>query len=284
MNMIFDVCLDALIDALKLVPFLFLAYLLMEFVENRASEKMQRSLSSFGKAGPVVGSVLGLFPQCGFSASAANLYAAGIITTGTLIAVFLSTSDEAILLLFSSSNGAKEILKLLAVKLVIGIIFGFAVDGVLRLCRFKKKEIDLCENCGCDEGKGILRSAIYHTVRIFVFILVINLILGFAMALIGEENFVEILQKASEKPYLPFLTALVGLIPNCGPSVIITELYISGGLSFGSAVAGLCSGAGIGLAVLFKSNTERKENFMILGILYALSSLSGFAIQLLGIG
>ena len=284
MDTVLDIIVDSALDCLKPVVFLFLAYLLMEFTENRASDKMQRAIKSVGKGGPAVGGLLGCFPQCGFSAAASNLYAAGMVSTGTLIAVYLSTSDEAIPLLLGEPQGIKIILKLILCKIVIGIAAGYAVDAALKIFGFKKAPVEMCADCGCGEEKGsIFKSALYHTLHITIFIFVINIILNSLFAFAGEEEIKLLLSNVSAKWYMPFITALFGLIPNCGSSVVITELYISGGLSFGAAVAGLCSGAGIGLAVLFKSNTKKSENIMIVLLLYFIAVLAGLIFQLIKI-
>lgn len=274
------VLLHAFLETLKSIPFLFIAYLLMEFIEHKASEKMESSLRKLNKAGPAIGTALGCIPQCGFSGTASNLYTTGIITEGTLIAVFLATSDEAIPLLISNPEAHGAIWKLLLCKLGIGIVAGFAIDLIYRLMRVKKAPMDLCEDCGCDEEKNIWIPTIKHTVKISIFILIVNIILGFAIALLGHDRLNAILLSGSLAQ--PFVTALIGLIPNCAVSVALTELYVGGSLSFGSAVAGLCSGAGIGLTVLFKSNKNWKENLRIVGILYLISSIFGFVLMLCG--
>ena len=275
------VLLHAFLETLKSIPFLFIAYLLMEFIEHKASEKMESSLRKLNKAGPAIGTALGCIPQCGFSGTASNLYTTGIITEGTLIAVFLATSDEAIPLLISNPEAHGAIWKLLLCKLGIGIVAGFAIDLIYRLMRVKKAPMDLCEDCGCDEEKNIWIPTIKHTVKIGIFILIVNIVLGFAIALLGHDRLNAILLSGSLAQ--PFVTALIGLIPNCAVSVALTELYVGGSLSFGSAVAGLCSGAGIGLTVLFKSNKNWKENLRIVGILYLISSIFGFVLMLCGV-
>ena len=279
--MVWDILLDALIDTVKSIPFLFLAYLLMEFIEHKASDKMENALKKIGAAGPAVGSGLGCIPQCGFSASAANLYTAGVITEGTLISVFISTSDEAIPVLLSSPDAYGSIWKLVLFKILLGISAGFAVDIALRLMKIKKQPIEMCSHCGCEEDGGILKPALRHTVKISVFILAVNIVLGIAIGLLGEERLSTILLSGSFAQ--PFVTALVGLIPNCAVSVMLTQLYLSGSISFGAAMAGLCSGAGIGLAVLLKSNACKKENIRIILMLYLISALAGVVIMLIGI-
>lgn len=278
---ILHVVVHALIETLKSVPFLFLAYLLMEFIEHKASGKMESSLKKIRGAGPAIGSTLGCIPQCGFSASASNLYAAGLITEGTLIAVFLATSDEAIPLLISNPGAYGAIWKLILCKLAIGIFAGFTIDFVYKRLRVKKAEIDLCEDCGCEQSDGILKPALKHTLKISIFILIVNIILGFAMELLGHETLKSILLSGSLAQ--PFVTALFGLVPNCAVSVALTELYVEGALSFGSVVAGLCSGAGMGLAVLFKANKNKKENLRIFCLLYAISAIFGFLLMLCGV-
>ena len=274
------VLLHALLETAKSIPFLFIAYLLMEFLEHKASEKMEGSLKKFNKAGPAIGTVLGCVPQCGFSASASNLYTTGLITEGTLIAVFLATSDEAIPLLISNPDSHGAIWKLILCKLAIGVVAGFTIDGIYKLLKIKKTPVDLCEDCGCDEEKNIWIPTIKHTVKIVIFILIVNIALGFAMELLGHDRLNAILLSGSLAQ--PFVTALIGLIPNCAVSVALTELYVGGSLSFGSAVAGLCSGAGLGLTVLFKANKNWKENLRVVGILYLISAIFGFVLMLCG--
>lgn len=275
-----DVLLDALFDTLKTLPFLFGAYLLIEFLEHKASDRLTGALSRMGPLGPLGGAALGLVPQCGFSVAAANFYAGRLISAGTLVAVFLATSDEALPIMLSRPEALPSLLRLLAVKFAAAAVFGLLTDLVLR--RFLKPDRqepfhDLCEDCDC-EHEGILKSALRHTVKIAVFLLLINLILGYAMYFIGEENISRFLLSGSI--FQPLLAALIGLIPNCGASVILTELFLSGSLSFGSAVAGLCMGAGLGLAVLFRANKRPRENFCILGALYVFAVITGVACSL----
>jgi hypothetical protein len=271
----------SLTDTLISIPLLFLAYLLMEFLERKASSKMELALKKIGPYGPLVGSALGSVPQCGFSASASNLYTAGLITEGTLIAVFLSTSDEALIMLLSAPNSAFEIIKLLCTKILLGILFGFVVDFILKSMRIKKTPVEMCQDCGCEETGGIFLPALKHTLKMALFILVINLLLGFGIELLGDERIGQLL--LSDSFFQPFVSALVGLVPNCAVSALITKLYIAGHLSFGSAIAGLCSGAGIGLAVLFKANPVKKENFRIIAFLYISAVASGIVLNLIGI-
>lgn len=284
MELFIDVLKDAVIDSLKMLPFLFAAYLLIEYLEHKSSKKLQAVLRS-GKFGPVGGAVLGCLPQCGFSVMASNLYAGRLISAGTLIAIFLSTSDEAIPVLLANPDRAGVILQLLLVKLLIAIPVGFLIDAVGRRFIDARPEAGeenlhhLCEHCGCDHG--ILKPAIKHTVQIFLFILMFSFLLNLLIAVIGEENLSVILM--SNSFLQPLLAGVLGFIPNCAASVVLTELYLAGSISFGSAVAGLCTGAGVGLAVLFKVNRNPKENFKILLILYIVGVLAGMLLQILGV-
>lgn len=267
-------------DSLHALPFLFLAYLLMEAAEHYHSAKMEKTIRGIGKAGPLVGAALGCIPQCGFSASASNLFAAGLLSRGTLLAVFLATSDEALPMLLGNSEGRGMILPLLCTKVVIGIVAGYAVDFCMARWGRPRDLYDLCENCGCEEeGAGIIKPALWHTGHILLYIFLLNLVLGLAIHLLGEEVLSTILLKGSLLQ--PFVAALVGLIPNCAVSVLLTQLYLAGSLSFGALLAGLCSGTGLGLAVLLKMNRSRRENITVTATLYAIAALCGLAVHLL---
>ena len=272
---------EPIIDTLKILPLLFIAYLIMEWLEKKASAKMERALAKIGRGGPVIGSLLGCVPQCGFSGASANLFTAGIITEGTLIAVFLSTSDEAVVLLLSSMAPFAVIGKLILAKIIIGIIAGYSVDLINKKRKIKKVHVDMCRDCGCKESGGIFKPAFKHTLKVGLFIFIVNMVLFNVASLLGEEFINNILLSGSF--FQPFITGLVGLIPNCAVSAAITELYVDGALSFGSAVAGLCSGAGVGLAVLFKANPIKKENLRIVATLYIVAVASGILLNLLGI-
>lgn len=273
--------LHSLKELLFTVPFLFLAYLLMEYIEHKASTKMENSISKVGKFGPFLGTGLGLIPQCGFSASCSNLYATGLLTEGTLIAVFIATSDEAIPLLLSKPEVTSDIWKFIVVKIVFGILIGFMVDLMLKILKIKKLPVELCEDCGCEEEGGIVKPALKHTLKTALFIFIVSLVLGIVMEFVGDDILHKVLLTDSYAQ--PFVASLLGLIPNCSVSVAMIELYSEGVLSFGAACAGLCSGAGIGLAVLFKTNKRFKENMRIVGILYATSALIGFFLMLFNV-
>lgn len=276
-----DVLLDALIDSLKMLPFLFAAYFLIEYLEHKASEKMTRSLQSLGPWGPVGGAVLGIMPQCGFSVAAANFYAGRLISLGTLLAVFVATSDEAVPILLAHPDQLRYIGPMLFVKLVSAVAAGLLVDLFVRRFmkpRQEKPFEELCADCDC-EHSSVLVSALRHTLEIFLFILLVNLLLGLAFHFVGEDNISRVLLSGSA--FQPFLTALIGLVPNCAASVILTELFVSGSLSFGSCMAGLCAGAGLGLVVLFRTNRRIKENLAIVGVLYGVSVLTGLIVNLI---
>lgn len=280
MDVILDVLFDTGVDALKLLPFLFLAYLAMECLEHWTGGRMQEIVKKSGKAGPAIGGLLGIFPQCGFSAAAANLYAGRIITTGTLIAVFLSTSDEMLPIMISENVAPSMIGKILLLKVIFAFAAGFLVDFLLH----RKVEMQighLCERHHCHCEKGIWRSAFHHTWKIFLYIIVVSLVLNFTIALIGEETLAALVQG---KPALSlFLSALVGMIPNCASSVVLTQLYLGGVLNAGALMAGLLSGSGVGFLVLLRVNDNRRENLRIFALLYAIGVGAGALIQLLGV-
>jgi hypothetical protein len=278
---IVEVFAEPVIDTLKILPLLFFAYLLMELLEKKASKKMENALGKIGKAGPAIGSLLGCVPQCGFSGASANLYTAGVITEGTLLAVFLSTSDEAIVLMLSSLAPFEIIGKLILVKIIIGIIAGYLVDFINKKRNIKKVPVDMCKDCGCEEEEGIFKPALHHTLKIGFFIFAVNFILFNIASILGRDFINTVLLSGSF--FQPFITGLVGLIPNCAVSAAITELYAEGTLSFGSAVAGLCSGAGVGLAVLFKANPIKRENLRIVTLLYFIAVGAGILLNLFGI-
>lgn len=273
--------LDGVIDTLNAILFLFLAYFLMEMLEHRASKKMEAFLGKVGKGGPAIGSFLGCIPQCGFSATASNLYTAGIVSEGTLIAVFLATSDEAIPVLISSPSSYGSIWKIIVSKIIIGAVIGFGVDIALKLLKIKKAYVDMCKDCGCEDEEGVLKPAITHTLKTTLFILTVNVIISYTIYFIGTENLNSILLSGHYAQ--PFITALVGLIPSCAISTAITTLYVGGSLSFGATIAGLCSGAGVGIAVLLKANPIKKENLRIIITMYTVSALIGFMLMLFGI-
>lgn len=280
-----DIILDTLLDSVKLLPFLFLTYLAMEYLEHKAGERMQSTIRKSGKCGPVIGSILGAFPQCGFSAAASNLYAGRIITLGTLLSIYLSTSDEMLPILISENAGIGMILKLLGTKIIIGMIAGFLIDAVINrffLKKERKPEIEhLCEqhHCHCDEG--IVKSALHHTLEIFIYLLIVSFIMNILIAIIGEDFLANLV--LNRLIVGETLAGIVGLIPNCAASVIITQLYLKGILSAGAMVSGLLVGAGVGTLVLLRVNDRPKENAGIIFLLYAVGVTAGIVVELIGI-
>lgn len=272
---------ETLTDTLKLIPFLFLTYLAMEYLEHRTGQKAQKLIRKAGRSGPVLGGLLGIVPQCGFSAAASNLYAGRVISLGTLIAIYLSTSDEMLPILISEQASVELILRILLAKAGIGIAAGLAVDFVMR--RRTSEEYhhihNICEQERCHCEKGVFRSALSHTGQITLFILLVTFVLNLILHFVGEDALENLILN---RPLLgPVLAGMVGLIPNCAGSVAITQLYLKGAMSLGAAMAGLLTGSGVGLLVLFRVNHNKKENLKILGLLYVIGVLAGFVVGLL---
>lgn len=297
MDIMMEILQDAFADSIKLVPFLFLTYLVMEYLEHRTGERARKLIRRPGAAdapsrrhsvrslaAPVIGGLLGAVPQCGFSAAASNLYAGRVITLGTLMAIYLSTSDEMLPILISEQAPVSVILKILAGKAVIGMGAGLAIDLLGRRGRGERNSggiHDICkqEHCRCE--KGILRSALSHTVKIAFFILAVNLGLNLILHFLGEDALGNLILN---RPLIgPMLAGLVGLIPNCAGSVVITQLYLNGSMGLGAAMAGLLAGSGVGVLVLFRVNHNRAENLKILGLLYAIGAAAGIAMECIGI-
>ncbi|MDO4282391.1 MAG: putative manganese transporter [Clostridia bacterium] len=280
-----EIIIDTLMDSVKMLPFLFISYLIIEYIEHKSSKKLEKILSTSGKFSTIAGALLGCIPQCGFSLTASNLYASRVISLGTLLAVFLSTSDEAIPVLLSHPQSGMSILKIIITKLIIAIIIGFLIDFIMKKLNKKdhKHEVDehiheMCSHCDCEHG--ILKSTIKHTIEIFIFLIIVIFLLNIAIHYIGEENLSKFLMTGNI--FQPFIAGIIGLIPNCASSVLLTELYISGNISFASIIAGLSAGAGMGTVVLFRSNKNIKENLKIVLLLYLAGSISGFIIELIG--
>lgn len=355
MDMIVDVLLDSVLDTLELVPFLFLTYLAMEALEHGAGHRIQRAIERSGKAGPAVGALLGALPQCGFSAMAATLYAGGVVTVGTLVAVVLSTSDEMVPVFVAHQESPARMFALMGFKVVVGLVCGFWIDALMRAWKRPapvQHIHDLCEraHCGCEDeadeaagdvcrcghahgdkdlaadadacccghsheadhdheaghaaeaahthaccchdhanghvhahthdhhhGRwGIVRSALVHTAQVTFFIFIVTLVFGFAIEYVGQDALGAIL--ADHPVRATFLAGLVGLIPNCGASVAITELYLDGVLATGPMVAGLLSSGGVGLLVLWRTNADARQNLAITGAVYALAVVVGLAV------
>lgn len=288
MEMFLDALTDSAIDTVKLIPFLFITYLIMEYLEHHTSGKSARTLAKMGNAGPLFGGLFGVVPQCGFSASAASLYSGGVITVGTMLAVFLSTSDEMLPIFISERVAPTRMLAILGTKAVLGIISGFAVDAFIRRTKYRGKSDrhihDLCEETHADyaddEEGGVFIAALKHTINIVIFVFIITLILTLLVDLIGQDRLAAFLGGA---PVLGiFLAALIGLIPNCGASVALTQMYLADLLSASQMIAGLLVGAGVGLLVLFRTNHRHpKENVIITIILYCIGVFWGLVLEML---
>lgn len=276
-----EIFLHGLLDTLKLLPFLFLTYLLMEFIEHRASSGAERFMNRAGVFAPVIGGALGAVPQCGFSAAASNLYTGRIISLGTLVAVFLSTSDEMLPILISGNVPVGSVLIILAYKAGVGIVAGLLIDLVLRLFHRDRGTInvdELCENDNCHCERGIFYSAIHHTLTISLFVLLITVCINALVFFVGEENLGAVMYG---KPVIGHLIAAVfGLIPNCAASVALTTLASEGLITVGTMMSGLFSGAGVGLLVLFRVNKHIKENLAVVAILVAVGLVFGFLFDL----
>ena len=277
-----DVLLESLVDTLKIIPFLFITYLIMELIEHRASDKTLSLLKKSGTAGPLVGGLLGAAPQCAFSAVAANLYTGRVISLGTLLAVFLSTSDEMLPIMISESVGVGTIFAILGYKVAVGIFVGFTVDVIIRLTRRSPREIDIdqvCEvdNCHCE--RGVLYSALHHTATITLLIFIVTLLLGTAIHFIGAETLGDIVSKIPVISHL--VAAIIGLIPGCAVSVALTTLGLRGIISAGTMMAGLFSSSGVGIIILTRLNKSVRENLFIFAILVGTSFVFGLLADLL---
>ena len=288
---IMEIVLDALLDSLKVFPFLFLMYVLIEFLENRTNITKNKNILR-GNLAPLLGAATGIVPQCGFSVMAAKLYDKKLIRTGTLLAVFLATSDEALIILLSSGSSAIAVMPLIAVKFAVAVGIGYLFNALMRgekLSELEEGEEIHGTPCGHDhEEDGKVRRylvhPLLHSLEIFAYILVVNLAFGFAMHY-AEGAIASFLQGGYW--YQPLIAGLVGLIPNCASSVLVTQSYVLGALSFGGMAAGLCANAGLGFFILFKNVKSWKRNLALLGILYVISVAVGYAVlgamQLFGI-
>lgn len=296
MELIFDVVIDALIDSFKILPFLFVTYLIMEYLEHKTQDFTSSIVEKTEHFGPLWGGLIGIFPQCGFSAAASNLYAGRVITLGTLIAIYLSTSDEMVPLFISEQVPFITMIKILAIKACIGIVMGFIIDFVVHRYHRAKNKSDndpvnieaLCEkeHCHCEDDEnsgfiGIIKSALVHTMHIFVFVLILTLVLNFIIELIGEDKLALLLKTSPIISHI--LAGIIGLIPNCAASVIITELYLDQMITMGTMMSGLLVGAGIGLLVLFRVNDNKRENINIAILLFFIGTVAGFLIDALHI-
>ncbi|MBP3615545.1 MAG: arsenic efflux protein [Alphaproteobacteria bacterium] len=276
---IWDIVTDSFFDTLNLVPFLFIAYLILEFIEHTSQKNMVNIIKKSNKYGPLFGAICGLFPHCGFSAVASSFYSTRVITIGTLFAVFIATSDEMVPIFLSKGISLEFIFELLSIKFICALVVGFVLDFIFKKKKqnIKIKEFCDCSHCHC--GENILYSAFEHTVKIIFLIFIVSFIFGSLVEGIGEEKISMLL--SDHFIFSKFIVTGIGLIPNCAASVILSKLYLNGAISVSSLLSGLLVGAGVGLVVLFKMNKDMKENLKILGMLYAIGVILGFILELI---
>lgn len=308
MEHILEFFLHALEDTLPLLPWILLLYVLIELLESKAD---LTKINRFGgKVGPLVGSATGLIPQCGFSIMAAKLFEQKYITVGTLLSIFIATSDEAFIIMLSSGEGAVWVLPMLAVKILVGVAVGYAVDGIAKLigrgqvcveipsaktqepkttheifmrAYLKEKDVDVKCSCGRSHTEDVAWKKYFlypllHTLKVAGFIFLVNFVLTAIIHSVGEEVFVEFMHR--NRFLQPFLTSAIGLIPNCASSVVITETFLAGGITFGSCVAGLCANAGMGFVVLLKNVRQWKRNVTLIGICYGVAVVVGLLLNI----
>ena len=277
-----DILTDTFLDALKLLPFLFIAFLIIELFEHKFDDKIKNIVSKAGKIGPLVGSLFGVIPQCGFSVLATNFYITRVISIGTLFSIYLSTSDEMLPILISERVDVKTIIGILLIKFICGVIFGFIIDGIISIKNKKiKYDYHVCNDENCDCEHGIIKSSVKHTLNILSFIFVITLLLNILFEYFNQDLISKVFMK--NNLFGPFIGSLIGLIPNCGASVILTELFIKGTINLGTCISGLLTGSGVALLVLIKSNKNIKENIFICTTLYLIGVLIGIFVEILGI-
>ena len=279
-----EIVLDAFLDTLKVFPFLVVIYILIEFIEQKTSFTRNHKILQ-GNLAPLIGSATGLVPQCGFSVMAAKLYDKGLIRTGTFLAVLLSTSDEALIILLSSGQNAMYVMPVIVIKLIIGVGVGYLVNFIITAEKLQEagpEEIH-AYSCGREhEGKSDFKvfflNPLLHSLLIAFYLLVVNLIFGFIIKAVGEDKIASSLMIGGAY-WQPFITALIGLIPNCASSVVITQAFIDKGILFGSCIAGLCANAGLGLVVLFRNTKKIKRNIVFVITLYLISAVAGLVVN-----
>ena len=279
-----DCLIDGLLDSLKIIPFLFVTFFILEFLEHKLNKKSEKVLIKYKKFGPILGGFLGAVPQCGFGAMAASLFSNKIITIGTVVAIFLSTSDEMLPIMLGNKVNIGIVLSIILFKAIIGVLVGLLVDLLFRKKGFVKEHIhiqDMCEDehCHCEDEEWFILPSIIHTLKIGLFILIANISINLVIYFIGEEPLKNILLSNNILKY--FIASLVGLIPNCASSIIITELYLSNLITIGTMFAGLLTGSGLGILLLFKVNKNLKENITILSTIYTVGVVIGLLVDLI---
>lgn len=308
MEHVIEFFLHALEDTLPLLPWILLLYVLVELLESKAD---LTKINRFGgKIGPLVGSATGLIPQCGFSIMAAKLFEQKYITLGTLLAIFISTSDEAFIIMLSSGEGAVWVLPMLAMKILIGVAVGYVADGVAKLigreqvcveipsayeeepqttheifmrAYLQEKNVDVKCSCGRSHTEDVAWKKYFlypllHTLKVVGFIFLVNFVLTAIIHSVGEDVFVDFMHR--NRFLQPFITSVIGLIPNCASSVVITETFLAGGITFGSCVAGLCANAGMGFVVLLKNVRQWKRNVALIGLCYGVAVIVGLLLNI----
>lgn len=302
-----EILIDALIDSLKTVPLLLVIYIGIELLEYKFGDKIREKIQNSGKVGPLVGAVGGILPQCGFSVVATALFTQRLLTIGTLLAVYLSTSDEAIPIILSQPEKIHLIFPLIGIKIVTALIVGYSVDLFFKKEEIKiEKHIELVESghdskkhhhetvlnetacCGHSVScaskkfspKEVIWHPIVHTLNVFIFIFLVSLIINLVVFWLGEDFLTDFFSRNIF--WQPFLAAIIGLIPNCAASVAITELFLKNIIGLGPAMAGLLASGGLGLLVLYREEKNKKIFFKVLALLYGFSVLTGLIIQIFG--
>ena len=302
-----EILMHAVKDTLPLLPWILILYVIIQLVENKVDMRKVNDLG--GKLGPVVGAATGLIPQCGFSVMAAKFFERKYITVGTLLAIFMATSDEAFILMLGSGKGAVWVLPMLAVKIIVGIAVGYAADGVMKLAgrgqvrmempkTFDKQpetvheyfiqqyleEREVNANCSCgrehsgdNPWKNYLLYPFLHALRVAAFIFLVNFVLTAVIHSVGEDKFASFMN--GSRFLQPFVACAIGLIPNCASSVVLTETFLSGAITFGTCAAGLCANAGMGFVVLLRNTRKWKRNLLLVGVCYAVSVLVGIVLN-----
>ena len=278
--MMLDIILDGVIDTIKLFPYLLVVFIILEFLEKKLDKKNEKILKKNQKFGPIIGGILGGFPQCGFGTMAASLFSNHVITMGTVISIFLATSDEMAVIMFSKNVDLFLILKIIGFKVLVGILVGFIVDIFYRKRNHTISIHEECdhEHCGCEKD-GIFLAGLKHALKIGIFILIMNLLLNGILSFVGEESIQKLLTNKNLFTY--FLSSIIGLIPNCFSSILLTELYLSQLISLGVLLSGLLTGSGVGILVLFRTNKNKRENISIVSIIYLIGVFIGILVDII---
>ena len=275
MELILDILLDTFEDVLKIIPFLFIIYLILEWMEQEAGHKMERFLEKHRRLNPLAGTIFGLLPSCGFAGAASSLYATGVISAGTLVAVYLSSSDEMLSIMLSKQTPFHVIAPILGVKLIVGLTAGYLLDLFSRHNMIHVNEF--CEAEHDDHSHGILYSSVMHTIQVTIWLFVITFIFNGIVSLIGEETLYNFIISHPNKSVL--VSSLVGMIPSCASSILLTTMYLESVITFPAVCAGLLVNAGSGMLILFRVNRNMKDNMMILFVTWICGLAAGFILE-----